>query len=94
MLPPLLKDLDLSEGDEVYAMVNGLGATPLLDLHICYRKLSELLQEKGIKVYDALVGPYACSMDMVGMSITLMKLDGELKELMDAPCDTPYYTVK
>ena len=51
-------------------------------------------KEKGIKVYKALVGPFACSMDMAGMSVTLMKLDDELKELMDAPCDTPYFTQK
>ena len=52
----------------------------------------QILEEKGIKVYKALVGPFACSMDMAGMSVTLMKLDDELKELMDAPCDTPYFT--
>ena len=57
-------------------------------------KIKGILEEKGIKVYKALVGPFACSMDMAGMSVTLMKLDDELKELMDAPCDTPYFTQK
>mgnify|MGYP003010277023 FL=1 len=57
-------------------------------------RIKEVLEEKGIKVYKALVGPFACSMDMAGMSVTLMKLDDELKELMDAPCDTPYFTQK
>ena len=56
--------------------------------------VAQILEEKGIKVYKALVGPFACSMDMAGMSVTLMKLDDELKELMDAPCDTPYFTQK
>ena len=90
----ILKDLPYVEGDEVYVLVNSLGATPLMDLHVCYRRVAQILEEKGIKVYKALVGPFACSMDMAGMSVTLMKLDDELKELMDAPCDTPYFTQK
>ena len=49
---------------------------------------------KDLPYVEALVGPFACSMDMAGMSVTLMKLDDELKELMDAPCDTPYFTQK
>ena len=94
IMEPILKDLPYVEGDEVYVLVNSLGATPLIDLHVCYRRVAQILEEKGIKVYKALVGPFACSMDMAGMSVTLMKLDDELKELMDAPCDTPYFTQK
>ncbi|WP_315115880.1 dihydroxyacetone kinase subunit DhaK [uncultured Clostridium sp.] len=87
----ILPDIPFASGDEVYVLVNGLGATPLMDLHVCYRKVDEILEEKGIKVYKALVGTFASSMDMAGMSITLMKLDEELKELMNYPCDTPYF---
>lgn len=92
IMDPILKDLPYESGDEVYVLVNSLGATPILDLHICYRRVAQILEEKGIKVHRALVGPFACSMDMAGMSVTLCKLDDELKELLDYPCDTPYFT--
>ena len=92
IMEPILADLPFEKGDEVYVMVNSLGATPLIDLHVCYKRVKEILDEKGIDVHKALVGPYVCSMDMPGMSITLVKLDDELKELLDYPCDTPYYT--
>ena len=78
--------------DRVYVLVNSLGATPLMDLHVCFRRVAQILEEKGITVYKTLVGPFATSMDMAGMSITLTKLDDELKELLDYPCDTPYFT--
>ena len=87
-MDPILKDLPYEAGDEVYVLVNSLGATPVLDLHICYRRVAQILEEKGIKVHRALVGPFACSMDMAGMAVTLFKL----KELLDYPCDTPYFT--
>lgn len=90
----ILPDLPYEKDDEVYVLVNGLGGTPLMDLHVCYRKVHDILVEKGIKVYKSLVGTYASSMDMCGMSVTLLKLDDELKEAMDYPCDTPYFTIK
>lgn len=90
----ILPDLPFQSGDEVAVLVNSLGATPLLDLHICYRRVDQILEEKGIKVHKAFVGPFATSMDMAGMSVTLMKLDAELKELLDYPCDTPYLVIK
>jgi len=90
----ILPDLPFEAGDEVAVMVNSLGATPLMDLHICYRRVAQILDEKKIKIYSSLVGPYATTMDMCGMSITLMKLDSELKELLDYPCNAPYYVKK
>ncbi|SHJ70334.1 dihydroxyacetone kinase DhaK subunit [Geosporobacter subterraneus DSM 17957] len=90
----ILPDLPYESGDEVSVLVNSLGATPLLDLHICYRRVAQILKEKGIKVHKAFVGPFATSMDMAGMSVTLLKLDDELKELLDYPCDTPYFVQK
>lgn len=94
IMDTILADASYNLGDEVYVLVNGLGGTPLMDLHVCYRKVSQILKEKGIKIYKSLVGTYASSMDMCGMSVTLMKLDDELKELMDYNCDTPYFVIK
>ena len=94
IMEPILADLPFEKGDEVYVLVNSLGATPLMDLHVCFRRVQQILDEKGITVYKTLVGPFATSMDMAGMSITLTKLDDELKEMLDYPCDTPYWTVR
>ncbi|NLM05221.1 MAG: dihydroxyacetone kinase subunit DhaK [Clostridiales bacterium] len=90
----ILADMPLESGDEVAVLVNSLGATPLIDLHICYRRVDQILEEKGVKVHRAYVGPFATSMDMAGMSVTITKLDDELKQLLDHPCDTPYLTIK
>ncbi|AOT71291.1 dihydroxyacetone kinase subunit DhaK [Geosporobacter ferrireducens] len=90
----ILPDLPYASGDEVSVLINSLGATPILDLHICYRRVAQILEEKGIKVHKSFVGPFATSMDMAGMSVTLMKLDEELKQLLDYPCDTPYFVQK
>ena len=92
IMDPILSDLPFEKGDEVYVLVNSLGATPLMDLHVCFRRVQQILDEKGITVYKTLVGPFATSMDMACMSITLTKLDDELKEMLDYPCDTPYFT--
>lgn len=90
----ILKDFPLSEGDEVYTLVNGLGGLPLMDQYILHNHLEEVLREKGVKVYKSLVGNYATSMDMIGMGITLVKVDEELKELLDYPVDTPYMSIR
>ena len=79
-------------GDEVAVIVNGMGGTPLMELFIANRRLHAALREKGIGVYKTLVGNYMTSLDMEGFSITLLKLDDELKALLDAPCDTPALT--
>lgn len=91
IMEPILADLPYVKGDEVYVLVNSLGATPILDLHICFRRVAQILEEKGITIYKSLVGSFASSMDMAGMSVTLVKLDAEMKELLDYPCDTPYF---
>lgn len=93
IMPFILRDLPFAKGDEVSVLINGLGGLPLMDLHIIYRQVAWILREEGIKIYNSFVGNYATSMDMIGMSITLMKLDGELKSLLDAPCDTPYCVI-
>lgn len=84
----ILDDHDYSNS-EVAVLVNGLGGTPLMELYILNMEVQKILEEKGIKAYRTFVGNYCTSIDMTGASVTLMKLDDELKELLDAPCDTP-----
>ena len=92
MLDPILQDLPYKSGDEVSVLVNGLGATPREELYIVYRRVSQILKDKGIKVFNVYVGEYATSMDMAGMSISLLKLDEELKTYLKMPFDTPFMT--
>ena len=87
----ILSDYDY-EGAEVAVMVNGLGGTPLMELYILYNEVEKYLSEKNIKIYRALVGNYMTSLEMFGCSISLLKLDDELKTLLDAPCNTPGWT--
>jgi len=91
LLSYILKEAKLEKGSNVRVLVNGLGGLPLMDQYICYRRVDKVLDEKGINIdYDSMVGNYATSMDMIGLSVTLVKLDDELKEYLDAPTDTPY----
>lgn len=90
----ILKDMPVSPGEEVALLINGLGATSLEELYILSGSVSKLLADKGIKIYRSFVGEYATSMEMAGASISLMKLDGELKEYLDAPVNTPFYVQK
>jgi dihydroxyacetone kinase-like protein len=91
MVEEILKDLPFQSGDEVAVLINGLGGTPHLELFICFRKVKKILEEKGIKIYKPFVGEFFTALEMAGFSVTLMKLDEELKLLLDAPADTPYY---
>jgi dihydroxyacetone kinase-like protein len=72
-------------------MVNGMGGTPLMELFVANKHVKEVLDGKGIKVYKTLVGNYMTSLDMEGFSITLLKLDDQMKGLLDAPADTPAF---
>lgn len=78
-------------GDEVAVMVNGMGGTPLMELFVANKHVKEVLDSKGIKVAKTLVGNYMTSLDMEGFSITLLKLDDELKKFLNAPADTPAF---
>jgi dihydroxyacetone kinase-like protein len=89
LLNKILADITLRAGDEVAVMVNGLGGTPLMELYIVNRKVAAVLAEKNIKTVKTYVGNYMTSLEMAGFSITVLKLDGELKELLLAPADTP-----
>lgn len=90
LLEQILADIDYS-GSEVAVMINSSGATPLMELFIIYNHVADVLAEKGIKVYKALVGEYMTSIEMEGFSISLLKLDDQLKELLDASADTPAF---
>jgi dihydroxyacetone kinase-like protein len=85
----ILDDMNLEDGTEVAVMVNGLCSTPLMELYIVNKKVNEMLTEKGIKIHRTFVGEFMTSLEMAGFSVTLLKLDDELKELLDAPADTP-----
>jgi dihydroxyacetone kinase-like protein len=85
-------DMPLSRGDEVSVLINGLGGTPLEEQFIVYRKIHALLKEAGAAVFMPHIGEFATSMEMQGLSVSLIKLDAELKELLGAPAVTPFYT--
>lgn len=88
LLEKILADLDYS-GQEVAVMINGSGATPLMELFIINNRVADVLAEKGVKVYKTLVGNYMTSIEMAGFSISLLRLDEEMKALLDAKADTP-----
>ena len=88
MVDIVLPDYPYVSGDEVVVLVSGLGATPVMELYVLYNEVEKLLTEKGIRVYRSYVGNYFTSLDMMGATLTVMKLDEELKELMDMPVNT------
>jgi len=91
LMEKIINDLPYKENDEVAVMINGLGATPLMELYVANRKVAEILESKKIKVYKTYVGEFMTSLEMSGFSITLLKLDEELKTLLDAKADTPAF---
>lgn len=84
----ILADFDYGNS-EVALMINGLGATPLMELFILNNEVEKVLSENNISIYKSFVGNYMTSLEMAGCSVTLLKLDDELKKLLDAPCNTP-----
>ncbi|WP_033439481.1 dihydroxyacetone kinase subunit DhaK [Saccharothrix sp. NRRL B-16314] len=89
LLDPILEDLPFGDGDRVLLFTNGMGGTPLIELYLAHGIAERLLAERGITVERRLVGPYITSLEMQGMSLTLLKLDDEMVELWDAPVHTP-----
>jgi dihydroxyacetone kinase-like protein len=88
LLGPILEDLPFTGGDNVLLFVNGMGGTPQVELYIVFRRVAEVLAERGITVGRSLVGNFVTSLEMQGASITLLKLDNELEQLWDAPVQT------
>ena len=91
ILDSVIPDLGLGEGDRVAVLVNGLGATPLEELYLLYRRTHQRLEELGVVIERRYIGEYATSLEMAGASISLLKVDDELLELLDAPAQSPFF---
>ncbi|AXI09985.1 dihydroxyacetone kinase subunit DhaK [Oceanobacillus zhaokaii] len=89
----ILEDGIHENGDEVAVMINGLGSTPEMELYVVNSKVNETLIEKGIHVYKTFVGEYMTALEMAGFSVTLLKLDDELKSLLDFGSEAPAFRV-
>lgn len=90
LMDKILADIDF-KGREVAVMVNGAGGTPNMELFIINNKIHDILTEKGVKIHKTFVGNYMTSIEMAGFSITLLRLDDEMKALLDAKADTPTF---
>ena len=88
----LIPDLDLVAGDQVAVLVNGLGATPLEELYVLYRRVHETLAEAGVEIAKNYVGEYATSLEMAGASISLLKLNQDRLALLNAPARSPFFS--
>ncbi|AEB77086.1 dihydroxyacetone kinase subunit DhaK [Clostridium botulinum] len=93
LLNKVLNDIKVEEGQEVAVMINGLASTPFMELYIVNKRVGELLKKNRIKVHKTFVGEYMTSLEMAGFSISILKLDSELKKLLDAKADTPAFKV-
>jgi dihydroxyacetone kinase-like protein len=89
LMGPILSDGPFGGGDRVLAFVNGMGGTPLIELYVCMRRVAEVLTDGGHRLERTLIGSYITSLEMAGLSITLLRLDDELTRLWDAPVHTP-----
>jgi phosphoenolpyruvate---glycerone phosphotransferase subunit DhaK len=89
LVEPILEDYDFTGGDGVLCFVNGMGATPLIELYVMYAEVASLLDRAGVPIARSLVGPYITSLDMAGCSVTLLTMDDDLLGLWDAPVATP-----
>ena len=87
----LVQDMPLTRGDDVCVLVNGLGSTTILEMGIVFRRLNKLLHDAGVTVHDADINSFCTCMEMGGFSVSILKLDDELRSLYDAPCYCPYY---
>lgn len=89
LMEPVVNDIPFKSGEEVLLFVNSMGGTPLIELYIVYRKAFEIAEKHGLKVVRNLIGAYITSLEMAGCSITVLKMDDDLKKLWDAPVNTP-----
>ena len=88
MVNVVVPDYPFESGDEVVVLVSGLGATPVMELYVLYNEIEKILSHKGLRIHRAYVGNYFTSLDMMGATLTIMKVDEELKELVDMPVNT------
>jgi len=89
ILDLLIEDLPFNKGDEVIALINSYGSTTKMEMYIIARKIHSYLHQKNISIYSTEIGEFCTSQEMAGVSITLMKLDDELKTYYDMPCNAP-----
>ena len=89
----IFSEMKARPGDRVAVLVNSLGATPLMELYVLFRRVRQRLEAKDITIHANWVGHYCTSLDMVGTSITILHLDDELTELLDHPCDTAFLRI-
>jgi phosphoenolpyruvate---glycerone phosphotransferase subunit DhaK len=94
MLRMLLDDLKVTAGEELLVIVNGAGATTLMELFIVFRRVSQILEEKKIKLARAKVGEFITTQEQGGFQLLIARMDAELLRLWDAPCDAPYFVVR
>ncbi len=94
MTEQLLADIEAKAGESLLVIVNGTGSTTLMELFIVYRRIDQVLRERGIKPARALVGEYLTVQEQGGFQILVARMDDELLRLWDAPCDSPYLTVR
>lgn len=87
MCDVILPDLPFKSGNEVVVLLSGLGSTPLMEQYILYGEVEKILESKGIKVHKSLVGNYFTSLEMAGATLSVMRLDDELKECFDYEAD-------
>ncbi len=90
-LGELLTELELARGDRVAVLVNGLGATPLEELYLIYRRAHQVLADRGVTIHRRYVGEYVTSLEMAGASLSILHLDDELADLVDAPAASPFF---
>lgn len=91
MMPRILEDLPFRAGDTVAVLVNGLGSTPLCELYIVYRRVAQFLSNAGIKIHRSYVGEYSTSLEMAGCSVTLVRMDEDLRNWLDRPAVCPCF---
>jgi dihydroxyacetone kinase-like protein len=91
LIEAILADLELADGDSVAVLVNGMGATPLEELYVIYRRVHQILASRGVSIGKKYVGEYATSLEMAGASISLLKLNDARLELLDAPASSPFF---
>ena len=89
LVEPVLAELPAGDGTGVIALLNGMGASPLIELYVMYAEVAALLEAAGVTVERSLVGSYITSLDMAGCSLTLVRADEEILRLWDAPVSTP-----
>ena len=94
MLPMLLEDLKVEAGEELLVIVNGAGATTLMELFIFFRRVHQILGERKIKLVRSKIGEFITTQEQGGLQLLIARMESELLHFWDAPCDAPYFVVR